>query len=160
MKIRQGKLIAAAAAAMVSAWLALGSVQANQIFQQQTGKDCADCHLPNQEALGVKGLTAMGAAFKDCGFKFGCTVPPKPAANTTETHQGTVVFGNTKCSGQTRTVTLLAGGNSKDRAILLFVEPNQKIRMGVSRGTMWAATCGAANANEQFHFVPLELVMD
>ena len=160
MKIIRGKAIAAAAAGMVSAWLALSPVQANQIFQQQTGKACADCHLPNQEALGAKGLNPTGTAFKDCGFKFGCAAPPKPATNTTETHQGTVVFGNTKCSGQTRTVILLAGGNSKDRAILLFVEPNQKVRMGVSRGTTWAATCGTASGNEQFHFVPLELVMD
>ena len=161
MQIGRSKPIVAAAAFVVSAWLALAPVEANQIFQQQTGKSCADCHLPNQEALGVKGLNAMGAAFKDCGFKFGCATPPKSAQNTTETHQGMATFSNTQCSGQTRSVTLRAGGNSQDRAILLFIEPNQKIKTGVSRGTMWAANCGiAASDNAQFHFVHLDLIVD
>ena len=176
MKFGRGRLVAAMSAVVVSAGLAIGSASANEIFQQQTGKSCADCHRPNQEKLGVQGLNPMGLAFKNCGYKFGCSAaaPPSPSAppaatppaasvqtqNTTETHQGVATFSNTRCGAQTRTVVVRAGGNTRERSLILFVEPNQKIKVGVSRGTTWAASCEAIKEDAQFRFVAIDLILD
>jgi hypothetical protein len=156
IKIRANIVVAAAAMAM-SCWLAIGSVEANEFFAKQTGKSCADCHMPGQEMRGVQGLNATGHAFKDCGYKFGCA--PQAQQNTTENHQGIATFHNTECPGGARAVTIRAGGNTQDRSILLFIEPGQLIKAGVSRGSTFAAHCGT-QADREFHWIKLDMVID
>jgi hypothetical protein len=155
-----GSIVAAAAlGALVLVGATIGIAEANPFFASQTGKNCVDCHIPGQEQRGVQGLNGAGQAFKNCGFQANCAA--KPAAKTSETTNGIVTLGNNKtCPGQTRWVVLRPGKNEKDRDIILFLDTGHSVKVAVSRGTTWASSCGGANDNQQFSWVPLDQAVD
>ena len=148
-------ILALAAGCLV---LAAATASANTFFATQTGKSCTACHNAGQEQLGPKGLNTYGNAFKNCGFK-DCPAPAAPAA-TTENNDGIAVFTNNCQNGQIRFVGLRPGRNSNKRDFILFLDPGQRIKVGVSQGTTWTGRCGTPPSDgDQFNWVRLEQVL-
>ncbi len=134
------------------------TASANTFFATQTAKACTACHNPGQEQLGPRGLNNYGTAFKSCGYK-DCPAPAAAAA-TTESNDGLAIFSNSCQGGQVRWVGLRPGRNITKRDVVLILDPGQRIKVGVSRGTTWAAQCGRPPSdNDQFHWVRLEQVL-
>ncbi|MBV8407981.1 MAG: hypothetical protein JOY64_10160 [Alphaproteobacteria bacterium] len=134
------------------------TAEANPFFAQQTGRACADCHNPGQEQRGVQGLNATGLAFKDCGFKFGCTAPA-PAAKTSEHSNGIAVFHNNNCSNA-RLVAVRTSSSQSDQGVVLIIEPGQSVKVAVIRGSTWAGQCGGTSvANPKYAWITLDQVL-
>ncbi|WP_139374132.1 hypothetical protein [Enhydrobacter aerosaccus] len=147
--------------AMAGALLVVpGIAAANPFFANQTGQPCTACHVPGQEQKGLQGLNAAGQAFKNCGFKVGCTANGATQTKTTEHNDGLATFTNTCSAGQTRWVVLRPGLNDASRDIALMLDPGSRQKVAVSKGTTYAAACGNAPGNgQQFFWIRLDLAM-
>ncbi|MBS0518220.1 MAG: hypothetical protein JSR90_05980 [Proteobacteria bacterium] len=135
---------------------------ANTFFANQTGRPCSACHNPGQEEKGVQGLNAAGQAFKNCGFKFGCNAgsTSAPQQRTTEHDNGVATFSNNCANGQIRWVVLRPGMNDASRDVALIMDPGSRTKVGVSKGTTWAAACGNAPPNtQQFFWIKLDIAV-
>ncbi len=134
-----------------------GIAEANPFFAKQSGLGCSGCHQPGQEEAGVKGLNPAGLAFKNCGYKTGCSAPPAPVAKTSETDNGFANFNNNCPAGQVRWVTVRPGRNDSDRDLVLLMEPGQRIKVAVPKGSTFAGMCNQPPKDSgQFSWVRLD----
>ena len=150
-------LVAVAGVSCAAALALPGIAEANPFFAKQTGQGCGTCHLPGQEEAGPKGLNPAGMAFKNCGYKTGCSAAPAPVAATSENNNGLANFTNSCPAGQPRWVTVRAGRNGAERDVVLILEPGQRLKVAVSKGSTFAGKCNEPQKDSaQFSWIRLD----